>query len=354
MNAPISIDTDYLLKTLQRLLSTPSPAGHTARGMEVCHRVFCEIENVRWQFETTPKGVLTATWDGRKDDAPRAVTAHVDTLGALVKNIKANGRLQLFQIGSFDWTAIENEAVTIERADGSTLRGTVLFRDEAYHTHGRNDRPEDTPRTARNMEVRLDAKTDSEKSTRELGVEVGDFIHFDTRTQVENGFVRSRFLDDKACLACVFAALKAVADVGSTPGHRTTIHISNYEEVCHGGANGLPRDLHELVAVDVAPVASSQNSDEFSCSLCVADDDGPYSYDLNRKLKNLAKENEIALRPDIYPQYASDVKAYWKAGGGARVACIGPGTDATHGYERTHIDALEATAKLLASYLLTE
>jgi putative aminopeptidase FrvX len=106
--------------------------------------------------------------------------------------------------------------------------------------------------------------------------------------------------------------------------------------------------------VDVAPVASSQNSDEFSCSLCVADDDGPYSYDLNRKLKNLAKENEIALRPDIYPQYASDVKAYWKAGGGARVACIGPGTDATHGYERTHIDALEATAKLLASYLLTE
>jgi putative aminopeptidase FrvX len=262
--------------------------------------------------------------------------------------------LQLFQIGSYDWTAIENEAVTVERQDGSTLRGTVLYRDEAYHTHGKNDRPEDKPRTAQNMEVRLDAKTNSEKETRELQIEVGDFVHFDLRTQIENGFVRSRFLDDKACLACVFAALQAVAHSGSTPAQRTTIHISNYEEVCHGGANGLPSGLHELVAVDVAPVSSAQNSDEFSCSLCVADDDGPYSFDLNRKLRALAKDNEIALRPDIYPQYASDAKAYWKAGGGARVACIGPGTDATHGYERTHIEALEATAKLLVAYLLSE
>jgi putative aminopeptidase FrvX len=204
------------------------------------------------------------------------------------------------------------------------------------------------------MEVRLDAKTDCEKTTRELGIEVGDFIHFDTRTQIENGFVHSRFLDDKACLACVFAALQAVRQAGSTPGQRTTIHISNYEEVCHGGANGFPADLHEIVAVDVAPVSSTQNSDEYSCSLCVADDDGPYSFDLNRKLKKLAHENEIALRPDIYSQYASDGKAYWKAGGGARVACIGPGTDATHGYERTHMDALVATAKLLAAYLLSE
>src|SRR5690606_38218077 len=110
-----------------------------------------------------------ATWNGQENDAPRALTAHIDTLGALVKKIKANGRLQLFQIGSYDWTALENEAVTIEGHDGSTLRGTVLFRDEAYHTHSSSDRPEDTPRTARNMEVRLDAKTTSEESTRELG-----------------------------------------------------------------------------------------------------------------------------------------------------------------------------------------
>ena len=354
MNNTPSIDTDYLLQVLQRLLSTPSPTGHTGKGTDECRAILYEIEGIEWKIETTPKGVLTATWNGRSSDAPRALTAHIDTLGALVKNIKSNGRLQLYQIGSFDWTAIENETVTTERQDGSTLRGTVLFQNDSYHSHGKNDRPEDTPRTGKNMEVRLDAKTASEKETRALGIEVGDFIHFDTRTQIENGFVRSRFLDDKACLACVFAAIKAVRDAGSTPAQRTTFHISNYEEECHGAANGFPDDLHEIVAVDVAPVANTQNSDEYSCSLCVADDDGPYSYDLNLKLKNLAQENEIPLRPDIFPQYASDVKAYWKAGGGARVSCIGPGTDATHCYERTHIEALEATAKLLAAYLLAK
>lgn len=351
---PISIDTEYLLGVLQRLLAVPSPAGHTARGTAECEKILHEFSGIDWQLDITPKGVLRATWNGQQTDAPRAVTAHVDTLGALVKQIKENGRLRLAQIGSFDWTAVENEAVTIEMQDGSTLRGTILFQDDAYHVHPHSDRPEDTARTGKNMEIRLDAKTRSKNETLALGVDVGDFVHFDTRTEISNGFIRSRFLDDKACLACVFAAIKAIRDAGSTPAQRTTFHISNYEEVCHGGASGFPGDLHEILAVDVAPVASTQNSDEYSCSICIGDDDGPYSFDLNRKLRALAKEHEIPLRPDMYLQYASDVKAFWKAGGDARVSCIGPGTDATHGYERTHLEALEATAKLLAIYLLAD
>ena len=352
MPTSIPIDTNYLLETLQTLLSTPSPTGSTAKGTELCRQLLCEFAGIQWDMEITPKGVLRATWQGENNNAPRAITAHVDTLGALVKNIKPNGRLQLFQIGSFDWTAIENEGVTIEKHDGSTLRGTVMFHDDSYHVHAHNDRPEDKPRNEKNMEVRLDARTKSEEQTRSLGIEVGDFIHFDTRTKLSNGFVTSRFLDDKACIVCVFTAIKALHDAGSTPAQRVTIHISNYEEVCHVGATGFPEDVVEIVAVDVAPTASSQNSDEFSCSICIADADGPYSHDLNRKLRALAKENEITLNPDIFAQYASDAKAFWNAGGDARVACIGPGTDATHAYERTHTEALEATTKLLVAYLL--
>jgi len=354
MPTPISIDTNYLLETLQRLLAVPSPTGHTERGANECKEILCQFSGIQWDLEITPKGVLHATWQGENNDAPRALTAHVDTLGALVKNIKPSGRLQLFQIGSFDWTAIENEGVTVEKHDGSTLRGTVLFTDDSYHVHTHSDRPEDKPRNEKNIEVRLDALTKSAAQTRGLGIEIGDFVHFDTRTALSNGFVTSRFLDDKACIACVFTAIKALHDAGSTPAQRVTIHISNYEEVCHGGATGFPDDVVEIVAVDVAPTARSQNSDEFSCSICIADADGPYSFDLNRKLRALAKENEITLNPDIYPQYASDAKAFWNAGGDARVACIGPGTDATHCYERTHIEALEATTKLLIAYLLSE
>lgn len=260
----------------------------------------------------------------------------------------------LAQLGSFDWTALENEGVTIAKHSGGELRGTVLFVDDSYHIHGSNDRVEKKPRGTQTIEVRLDARTLSASETRNLGIEVGDFVHFDTRFEVSNGFVHSRFLDDKACLACIFTALKALHDAGLQPKQRTTIHISNYEEVCHGGAAGFPADIHEALAVDVAPVGGDQNSNEYSCSICLLDDDGPYDETLNRKLRALAKENGIPLQPDVYKQYASDVKALWKAGADVRAACIGPGTDATHCYERTHTEALEATTRLLIAYLLSD
>jgi putative aminopeptidase FrvX len=352
MKSDFSIDTPYLKQTLERLIGIPSPTGSTLAGIAECRRILCEFPNIAWDLEVTPKGILRATCAGEQNDAPRAVTAHIDTLGALVKRIKPNGRLQMAQIGSFDWTAIENETVTIETYSGETFRGTVLFVDDAYHLHSANDRPEDKARKASNVEIRLDARTSSEEDTRKLGIEVGDFVHFDTRYQESNGFIHSRFLDDKACLACVFTALKFLSDNKREPAQRLTIHISNYEEVCHGGAAGFPHDVHEVLAVDVAPVGSEQNSDEYSCSLCLLDDDGPYDETMNRRLRSLAQQNNIPLRPDIYKQYASDAKALWKAGADVRAACIGPGVDATHGYERTNITALEATTRLIIAYLL--
>ncbi len=203
------------------------------------------------------------------------------------------------------------------------------------------------------MEVRLDARTASAQETRGLGIEVGDFVAFDPRLEITNDFVRSRFLDDKACVACMVAAVKSLNDAGLKPTRTTYLHVSNYEEVGHGAASGFPPEVSELLAVDMAAVGDGQTSDEFHATLCVKDSGGPYHHGLSNRLRRIAEEHKIAHKVDIYPYYGSDGEAFWRAGGDVAVALIGPGVDASHNYERTHYEALEATTQWLAAYLLS-
>ena len=344
----MKIDTDFLLKTLLRLVNTPSPAGDTQRGTDLCHEILCGIDD-SFDIHTTRKGVLVATWPGLRDDEPRAISAHIDTIGAVVKGFNPDGRILMQEVGSLPWTSVENEGVTLNGKDGP-LRGTVLIEHASYHLH-EDDEIEDAPRNDRTMSVRLDAKVHCAADTRALGIEIGDSVYFDARPEVNNGFVRSRYLDDKACLACVFAAAKAIYESDTRPAQRTTFHIPNYEEVCHGGASGVPADVAEFLAVDVAPTGSRQNSDEYSCTLCLADADGPYDAKMGAKLKAIAAQHGVNLKPDVFPRFSSDAKALWKSGADVRCALIGPGVHATHGYERTTIQALETTARLIALYL---
>jgi len=177
-------------------------------------------------------------------------------------------------------------------------------------------------------------------------------VAFDPRLEITNGFVRTRHLDDKACVANLVSAIKTLADAGRKPAQTTTFHISNYEEVGHGAAAGLPDDITELVSVDMAAVGEGQTSDEFHATLCIKDSGGPYHHGLSNKLRRLAEKYSIPYKVDIYPYYGSDGEAYWRAGGNVAVALIGPGVDASHNYERTHLEALEATTQWVAAYLL--
>jgi putative aminopeptidase FrvX len=211
----------------------------------------------------------------------------------------------------------------------------------------------DLKREDDNMEVRLDARTASEEETRRLGVEVGDFVAFDPRVEITNGFVRSRHLDDKASVACLVTAVKALHDAGLQPAQTTSLLISNYEEVGHGAAAGIPPEAAELVAVDMAAVGVGQTSDEFHATLCVKDSGGPYHHGLSERLRGLAEEYGIPHKVDIYPYYGSDGEAFWRAGGDVAVALIGPGVDASHNYERTHLEALAATTQWVIAYLLS-
>lgn len=343
------ISTDYLTRTLVDLLNTPSPTGDTEYAISL---VEGELMSMGIATERTTKGALLAHLDGMRSDRPRALTAHVDTLGAMVKEVKPNGRLKLTALNGVMWPTVESEGVTIATRSGRQVRGSIVLVNGAAHV---NPKARTEERNENTLEVRLDERTTRAEETRLLGVEVGDFVYFDPRVEVSQaGFIRSRFLDDKASVACCLAALKAISEAGVTPAQRCTLLISNYEEVGHGGIDTLPDDLAELVVVDMACIGDGLQGDEFHCSVCVKDSGGPYSKNLSDKLRTLAYRRGIDLKPDVYPFYSSDGTVYWRAGGRAEVALIGPGVDTSHGYERTHTDALVDTAQLLAEYLLDE
>jgi putative aminopeptidase FrvX len=253
-------------------------------------------------------------------------------------------------LGGFAWNTIEGEGVTVFPRRGAEVRGSLLLTKPSAHVHGQDvsktERRDDT------MEVRLDARTTNAEETRNLGINVGDFVAFDPRVEVNNGFIRSRHLDDKACVACIIFAVRTLADAGLKPKTTTVLHISNYEEVGHGASAGIPPQVSELVSVDMAAVGNGQTSDEFHATLCVKDSGGPYHYGLNQRMLELAEQYEIPHKIDIYPHYGSDGEAFWRAGGDVAVSLIGPGVDASHNYERTHREALIATTQWCLAYLL--
>ncbi|MBN1146437.1 MAG: M42 family metallopeptidase [Anaerolineales bacterium] len=345
-----SIDTGYLLDFLSELLKTPSPTGYTQGAIALTRQALQAFPGL--ELSLTRKGALAVVWPGERSSAPRALTAHADTLGAMVKEIKPNGRLRLTRVGSYAWNTVEGEGCTVFVHGGQPVRGSLLLTKASSHVHG--SEVTELERKDENMEVRLDARTTTPTETRALGIEVGDFVAFDPRLEMTNGFVRSRHLDDKACVACILAAVKAVHDAGLKPSQKIYLHISNYEEVGHGAAAGIPGDAVELIAVDMAAVGEGQASDEFHATICVKDSGGPYHHGFSQRLRDLADRHKIAYKVDIYPFYGSDGEAYWRAGGDVAVALIGPGVDASHNYERTHLQALLATTQWLLAYLLSE
>jgi len=345
-----TIDDSYLQDILIDLLNIPSPTGFTEGVITQAEQLMMVYPYLN--LSRTRKGALVAEWPGRSEAAPRALTAHADTLGAMVKEIKSNGRLKLTKIGGYAWNTVEGEGCTIFTRNEEEIRGSLLLAKASSHVHGA--KVNDLKREDDNMEVRLDARTVSEDATRALGIEVGDFVAFDPRIEINNGFIRSRHLDDKACVASLLSAVKTLHDAGMEPAQKTYLHISNYEEVGHGAAVGIPSNVTELVTVDMAAIGEGQTSDEFHATLCVKDSGGPYHHGLSQRLRELADENNIPYKIDIYPHYGSDGEAYWRAGGDVAVALIGPGVDASHNYERTHMEALVATTQWVVAYLLSE
>lgn len=339
-------DTVSLLK---QLVEIPSPSGYTKEIMDFMENI---LKQLPVDYIRTNKGALIATIKGKDETKHRLLTAHTDTLGAMVKEVKGSGRLKLTMVGGFNWNAVEGEYCTIHTANGKKVRGTILMHQTTVHVY---KNASSLPRDEQNIEVRIDEKVLTAEDTRKLGVEVGDFVSFDPRfEETEAGFIKSRHLDDKASTALLLQLIKTIQDTNVTLPHTTHFYISNNEEIGYGGNSNVPEETVEYLAVDMGAIGDGQLSDEFTVSICAKDSSGPYHYELTRQLVELAKKENIDYKLDIYPYYGSDASAAIRAGYDVKHALLGPGIEASHAYERTHIDSLENTAKLLYSYVNTQ
>ncbi|HWI51937.1 MAG TPA: M42 family metallopeptidase [Symbiobacteriaceae bacterium] len=341
------IDVSYIAQRIIDLCQIPSPTGYTDEAIAYMEQEFARLGV---ESRRTRKGALIATIPGKDTRNHRVLAAHVDTLGAMVKEIKGSGRLKLTKVGGYSMNTVEGEYVKIHTMEGKIYTGTILATKASTHVHGPEHEKQE--RNEQNMEVRLDEKVRSKDDVDALGIQVGDFVSLDPRALLtETGFVKSRHLDDKACAGVLLGLAKEIIDAKIELAATTHFFLSNYEEVGHGAAGVFPPETAEVIALDMAAVGEGQTSDEYSVTVCVKDSSGPYDYELSRRLQYLASDQGIPYKVDIYPFYGSDASAALRAGGQFKAALVGPGIDASHSYERCHVDSLEATAWLMLEYL---
>jgi putative aminopeptidase FrvX len=330
-----------IITTLEQILKINSPTGYTIEVIEHIENLFKGLNVI---IKKTNKGSLLVSFD---ENPELVMTAHIDTLGAMVKEINDDGTIAITRIGGLELNSFEGEYVTIRNYKGELFRGTFLLNNPASHV---NKKLGETKRSTENMSIRLDELVRSAADVKKLGISVGDFIFYDTRFEhTQSGFVKSRFLDDKACAAIMIEMIKEFAASGFNK--KAGFYFSNYEETGHGSCVGIPDSAKELLVLDMAVIGEGCAGREDAVSICVKDSTGPYDFTVTNKLRELAMKNNIDFETDIYPYYGSDGSAALSAGYDVRVGLIGPGVSASHGVERTHQKALEETYKLTKLYI---
>ena len=341
----ININKEYLLNTAKELLEFDSPTGYCFKIMDRVEEI---VKDFGYKFERNRKGNGIITVEGKSNDEVIGLAAHVDTLGAMVRSITSSGTLKFTLLGGPIVPTLDSEYCRIRTRTGKVYNGTFLSTSPAVHVY---KDARDKKRDEENMEIRIDEVVKSKEDVEKLGIAVGDFICIDPKTTItESGFVKSRFIDDKASVAILLSLLEAMSREKIVPSYTTKILISTYEEVGHGSAS-IPEDITELISVDMGCIGEDLTCTEYDVSICAKDSGGPYDYNITTEFINLAKENNLSYAVDIYPFYGSDVSAALRGGQNIKGGLIGPGVAASHGMERTHIQGIDATFRLLCAYL---
>lgn len=343
----LEIDTEWMEQLMIDLLRIPSPSGRTDEAIQFLGE---QVAKLGLDFHLNRRGVMTI--EVQPGEGPRrAIVVHVDTIGCAVRSILPSGRLSLVPVGTHSARFSEGARVMIfGHHAGDRWTGTILPRKASGHAFG--DEVDTQGVGWEHVELRLDEDVASAADVEALGIGVGDFVALHALPEVTaSGYLKSRHLDDKAGVAAAFAAVRAILDADIDLPVPTDLIVTIEEEVGHGSSSAIGEHIAELVSIDVAVVAPGQNSSEKAVSVVMQDKVAPFDYHLTRKLLDLAEEGDIPHRRDVFIHYRSDVAAALAAGAETRAALIGPGVDATHGNERTHRDALEATARLIAAYL---
>lgn len=345
MTEALTIDPDYLTSHLKALLAIASPTGFTDEAVRYTAR---ELERLGLEVKLTRRGAIRALRKGRSRRPARAIVSHLDTLGAQVKALKTNGRLELVSIGHWSARFAEGARVSI-LSDKGTYRGTILPLKASGHVF--NEEIDSQPTGWPHVELRVDALSRDHNDLTQLGIEVGDIVAIDPQPEfLANGFIVSRHLDDKAGVAIMLAALEAMQRQNIETPVDTYWLFTIGEEVGVGASAVLTPAIASLVAVDNGTSAPGQNSSEFGVTLAMADQTGPFDYHLSKKLADLCRKHGIPLQKDVFRYYRSDAASAVEAGHDVRTALVTFGIDASHGYERIHLHALVSNARLCALY----
>lgn len=336
----------YAVERACELLKVDSPSGYTERAAQWVKNAF---EALGYAAEITVKGGVLIDFGGKAANDALLLEAHADTLGAMVAQVKSDGRLRVTALGGMRAENSEAENVRVYTRDGRVIEGTLQLCNASVHVNGSYA---DTKRSFDTMEVVLDEDVKSAEDVRKLGIETGDIVCFEPRTRVtESGYIKSRFLDDKLSVGILLGFAKYLRDQGIAPARRVYAHVTVYEEVGHGGSASVPAGVTEAISVDMGCVGAGLDCTERQVSICAKDSGGPYSYAVVGKLIEAAKRENADYAVDVYPFYGSDVEATLRAGNDVRHGLIGAGVYASHGYERSHVDGVWNTLKVLKGYL---
>ena len=337
---------EYMLEQLKAIMAIDSPSGYTAEVQEYMN---AELTRLGYKPENPYKGGIRAHLGGEGE--PIMLMAHVDTLGAMVDCVKPNGRLMLSRIGGLQASNVETMNVKVKTRFDGEYEGTIQIENASSHV---NLELSTLKRDfMSNMEVVLDEDVRSAEDVAKLGIRAGDIVAVEPRlTITSKGYIKSRFLDDKASAAVLLALAKMIADENVQLKRSIWISFTVYEEVGHGACHGIPEGIVEMMSVDMGCVGDTMTCTEKQVSICAKDGGGPYNYECTTALLKTAIDNNIPHAIDVYHNYSSDVDAALRSGYDIKHSLIGPGVYASHGYERTHIDGLTATFDLLVAYLL--
>lgn len=340
---------ENIAKIAEELINSPSPAGYMKEVMPILkkHLKFLDLELTEMY-----KGGIFLTIKGKESKKyQRMVSAHVDTLGAMVKEIKPNGRLKIIKVGGFAWRVVEGEYCQIITRSGKKIGGTLLPVFSSAHLSAEHEKIVQTEDT---MEVRVDLNAHSIEDIKEAGIIVGDYIAFEPRFMLtDNGFIKSRYLDNKINVAIVLEVLKHLNAKKDKLPVTTHIFFNTHEELGYGGNSNINSEIKEYLALDIGIVSPGQNSNEESVSICAMDSSGPFDYNFVNFLHDLAEEHNISHKIDVYPYYNSDATAALASGNDLMRGLIGPGVDASHSLERAYKKGIMQTTKLLYKYLTT-
>lgn len=346
----LAVDTDYIHKVLEGALAIPSPTGMTDDVVQFC--CHC-LEQLGIEYELTRRGAIRATLPGKRHSPDRAIVAHLDTLGAMVKRLKPNGRLEVVPVGTWPARSAEGARVTLFSDHGEKFRGSLLPLMASGHVY--NEGVDQQPSRWDNIELRLDAKVEDRRQLQDLNIQPGDFVAIDPQTELlDNGFWVSRFLDDKAGVAALLGAAKAVRDSGIELPMDVHLLFTISEETGAGASHILHGDVAELIAIDNGTIAPDQNTSEYGVTIAMQDSSGPFDYYLSRRLSALCDAFAIEHSRDVFLHYRSDAAAALEAGNDIRTALVCFALDSSHGYERSHKDSIVAVARLIALYMQTE